>query len=92
MNQSEFIAAVAQELGITKVKAKETLEGISKVILSGVHKHENIAFPNLGRFGKKTTKARSCRNPRTGELMKVAPKTKIIFTASAATKDSVANG
>lgn len=91
MNQSKLIAEVALKLGVTKIKAKEILEGISDVILDGIKHHESIAFPNLGRFVKKTTKERACRNPRTGELMKVAAKTKIVFTASAGTKENVNN-
>ena len=89
MNQSEFITEVAQELGITKIKAKEYLEGISKVILKGIDEHENIAFPDLGRFGKKVTKERTCRNPRTGEPMQVSSKIKIVFSASSNSKAKI---
>jgi len=91
MNQSQFISEVAEKLGLTKIKTKEVLEGIAAVILKGVHDHENIAFPDMGRFSKKITKDRTCRNPRTGELMKVASKAKLVFTPTASAKEKLAN-
>lgn len=87
MNQSELIAKCAEKSEMTKTKMKELLDAIGEVILSEVKSKGTVTFPVIGRFSFKMSKARSCRNPRTGEIMKVPAKAKMVFSASSFVKD-----
>jgi len=89
MNQSDLIAKCAEKTGLTKTKMKEVLETIGDVVLGAVKSKQTVTMPVIGRFGHKVSQARSCRNPRTGAIMKVPAKAKMSFSASSFVKESL---
>lgn len=92
VNQTDLIAKLADKVGLTKIKTKEILESLGEIVLSEMKDQNIVTMPVLGRFTPKTTKARSCRNPRTGEIMQVPEKSKMAFAASAKVKETLENG
>ena len=89
LTQTELIAIYAEKAGLSKVKAKELLDILSEIVIAEMKSKTTVTIPNLGRFVPKVSKARSCRNPRTGAIMEVPSKAKITFSPSASAKEAV---
>lgn len=87
MNQADLIARCAAKTNLTKTKMKEILEVLGEVLLSAIKTQQTVTMPLIGRFNYKVSKARSCRNPRTGEIMNVPAKGKMSFSASSFVKE-----
>lgn len=92
MNKQEIINNIAEEYGLTKVQAKaifETVfEDITKAFMS--KKTENkIQIPGFGTFKMDKRPARTGRNPRTGETMKIPAKQVVKFKASKTLSDRI---
>lgn len=89
MNQADLIAKCAEKTGLTKAKMKEVLDAIGSVVCEAVSANDVVTFPVIGRFSRKVSKARSCKNPRTGEMMQVPAKAKMAFSASSFAKQEL---
>jgi nucleoid DNA-binding protein len=48
-----------------------------------------VKLPGLGTFRKRETKARTGRNPQTGQEIQIPAKTKAAFTVAKSFKDAV---
>lgn len=85
--KSDIIAALADAAGITKAQAKLALEALPAMVLAGAK--EGFTFPGLGKFliGKRA--ARTARNPRTGETLKVKAAKVLKFKVAKAAKDAI---
>lgn len=79
MTKKEIAIRVAEETGIKQIVTKKvmqkTLDAIIDILASG----QNIELRNFGVFKVKSRKARTARNPRTGETVSVPPKKAVIF-------------
>jgi len=71
MNKSELIAAVAQKTKLTKSQTETTVNELLNVIQSTVSKGEEVKIVGFGSFLKQSRKAKTGRNPRTGETHKI---------------------
>jgi nucleoid DNA-binding protein len=91
LNKTQLISAVASGAGITKVHAdkavRTTMEAISKELASG----GNVTLIGFGTFSVYDRKARTGKNPRTGETIKIAGKKVPKFKAGKALADVVAH-
>ena len=90
MSKSEIIAQIADDHGLTKVKAKEIVEQIFGAIGVGLKKEGRFAFPDLGTFTVSERAARKGRNPATGEIIKIKASKNVRFKAAPASKAQVA--
>lgn len=89
MNKTGIIDAVHEKLGGTKTSAEEVVETMINSITDSLKKGEEVSIAGFGTFVVKARAARTARNPRTGEPVKV-PATKVPkFKASKALKDAV---
>lgn len=84
MNKSELIAAVAAHTGQSPKDVGATLRGLEDVVVASVAKGETVTWTGFVKFEKVRRGARSARNPRTGETVKVkaknAPKATVLAT------------
>lgn len=73
MNKAELIAAVDAGLGdeVTGREATVLVEQVVDTIVRTVNKGESVTIAGFGVFEKKRRAARTGRNPRTGEPVKV---------------------
>lgn len=83
MTKKELIDKVAENFGLTKSKADE----IISVVIDSIH--EGTAKDGVSRMGKHifkriTRKARTCRNPRTGETVNVPEKSLVVYRKAVA--------
>ena len=87
MTKSQIIAAVAEKASISKVQAKDALEGLAELAYAGAA--EGFTIPGLGKLVKVDRAARMGRNPATGETIQIAAKTVLKFRIAKAAKDAV---
>ena len=70
MNKAELIEALAARLGDRKT-ATAALDAVLSEVQTTVTKGDRVAITGFGVFEKRTRNARTARNPRTGEPVKV---------------------
>ena len=91
MNKAEFIDALSARLG-DKRAAAQALDAVLTEIQNIVTKGEKVAITGFGVFEKKVRAARTARNPRTGEAVKVKKTSVPAFRPGAGFKTLVAKG
>lgn len=91
MNKAELIDALAARLG-DKKSANAALDAVLAEIQAAVTKGDKVAITGFGVFEKRVRAARTARNPRTGEAVKVKKTSVPAFRAGASFKDMVASG
>ncbi|HEX7947219.1 MAG TPA: HU family DNA-binding protein [Phenylobacterium sp.] len=91
MNKAELIDALAVRLG-DKKSAASALDAVLAEIQTAVTKGDKVAITGFGVFEKRVRAARTARNPRTGESVKVKKTSVPAFRAGASFKDQVASG
>ena len=89
MNKAEFIGAVAAASELTKADAENAVNGMIEVIKKALKKGDTVSLVGFGTFDVKKRKARTGRNPRTGETIKIKASKNPSFKAGKALKDAV---
>ena len=89
MNKAEIINKVHEELGITKADAERAVETMLKCIVDTLVSGQEVSIAGLGIFSAKMRKARTARNPRTGEPIEVPAMRVPKFRAAKALKEAV---
>ena len=88
MNKGELINAVAAK-GLTKKDAGIAVDAIFDAISDAMAKGDNVSLIGFGTFAVKERAAREGRNPRTGEVVKIAASKVPTFKAGKGLKDKV---
>jgi DNA-binding protein HU-beta len=91
VNKAELIEALAARLGDRRT-ATQALDAVLAEIQAAVTKGDRVAITGFGAFEKRVRGARTARNPRTGEAVKVKKTSVPAFKAGAGFKDMVASG
>lgn len=91
MNQSELVMKTAQLTGLPKKDVEHALKVAGDVIQAELAGGGEATLPGIGKLAVVTTKARTGRNPATGESIEIAAKRKPHFSAAKALKDAVAS-
>jgi DNA-binding protein HU-beta len=89
MNKSELIDAVAAKTEMTKAAAGRAIEAVLEVITETVAKSDSVAVIGFGTFEARKRAARNGKNPKTGEIIKIAATTVPAFKPGKAFKDKV---
>ncbi|MFO7565927.1 MAG: HU family DNA-binding protein [Enhygromyxa sp.] len=74
MTKSELIERVAQESGLTKGRAEMVVNTIFDSMTAALIAGEGIEIRGFGSFTVRQYKSYEGRNPRTGDVVHVAPK------------------
>lgn len=72
MNQAELIETVATNAGIKKADAAKVVQAVFEGISSALGKGEEVRLAGFGIFEVAERAEREGRNPRTGEVVKIA--------------------
>src|SRR2546429_2873303 len=91
VNKAELIDALAARLG-DKKSASSALDAVLAEIQTAVTKGDKVAITGFGVFEKRVRAARTARNPRTGEAVKVKKTSVPAFRAGAGFRELVASG
>jgi len=87
-NKAQLIEALSERLGDKKV-ASEAVDGLVDIIIRTVNKGEKVNITGFGVFEKRARAARTARNPRTGETVRVKKTNVPAFRAGTTFKDVV---
>ena len=89
MTRTELIEAIARETDTDKKQAKGFLEGFTRLVEQEMKNEGEVPLAGLGKFKVVKRKARTGRNPATGEAIQIPAKTVVKFTVAKALKDLV---
>ena len=92
MNKSELIDAVAAKTELPKAAAGRAVEVVLGTIAEAVAKGDSVSVIGFGTFEARKRAARTGKNPRTGEALKIAASTVPAFKPGKTFKDLVAAG
>ena len=89
MKKVELVEAIAKKVGITKAEAGRALDSTFEVIAEALEKGDKVPLVGFGTFGTSKRDARTARNPRTGETIKIPARKAVTFKAGTALKNRV---
>ena len=90
MNKSELVEVISSKAEITKAEAKKVLGVTLDAIIDGLASDGKVTLVGFGTFEVRTRSARTGRNPRTGEKIKIAAAKAPAFKPGKEMKDAVA--
>jgi DNA-binding protein HU-beta len=71
VTKADLVDAIAKASGCTKKCAAASLEGLLSAIEAALAKGNVVQITGFGTFDTAKRKARTARNPRTGETIKI---------------------
>ena len=89
MNKTELIDHIAKQADISKAAAGRALEAIVGGIRSSLKKGNSVTLVGFGTFAVGKRAARTARNPRTNEAIKIKAAKVPKFRPGKALKDSL---
>ena len=89
MTKSQVVAHLAEKAGTPKKTAAAVLEELVALAAKEAKRSGQFVVPGLGKAVKANRKARTGRNPQTGEAIKIPAKTVVKFRLAKAFKDAV---
>ncbi len=91
MNKTDLINAVAGETGMSKVDTEKAIKATIDAISGELTNGGSITLVGFGTFSVMERKARTGKNPRTGETIKIPAKKVPKFKAGKALAESISN-
>ncbi|MBN9413644.1 MAG: HU family DNA-binding protein [Candidatus Paracaedimonas acanthamoebae] len=88
MTKSELVATISQHFK-TKAEAERALEAVLESIQVSLKKGEDVRIVGFGTFSVSQRAARTGRNPRTGEEIKIPATKTPTFKAGKELKEAV---
>lgn len=89
MNKAEFVEAIADGAELTKADAGRALDAMIAAVTKALKKGDTVTLVGFGTFQVRERAARSGRNPKTGETIKIDASKNPAFKAGKALKDAV---
>ena len=89
MNKSELIEAVANGAEVSKADAGRAIDAFVEAVKKALKKGDTVALVGFGTFTVRKRNARTGRNPRTGQAIKIKASKNPAFKAGKALKDAV---
>lgn len=87
MNKSELVAAIAEKAGVSKKDTEAMLKAFIETVEGAVKAGDKVQLIGFGTFEAKARAARTGKNPRTGEKIKIAASKVPAFKAGTAFKE-----
>ncbi|MEO0000130.1 MAG: hypothetical protein RL766_176 [Bacteroidota bacterium] len=81
MNKAELIAKLADDAGITKRQANDTLDSFISAVTKTLKGGGKVTLVGFGTFSVTKRAARTGRNPQTGAVIKIKAKKVARFKA-----------
>lgn len=78
MKRSDLVAEYGKKFNLAGKDAEEQIAWVEERIVKGVKAGDEVIL-NIGKFTMKKVPARTGRNPKTGEAIKIAAKKKAVF-------------
>lgn len=81
MTKADLIERVVKEAGpkVSKKQVTDIIEATFEHLHKAIRKDKRFTYPGFGTWTIKKRKARTGRNPRTGETVRIAPTKTVAF-------------
>lgn len=89
MTKKELVDVIAAKTEMTKKDSDTALNAVVEAIKEALIKGDDIRLVGFGTFSVKETAARTGRNPKTGEEIKIPAGKKVAFKASKELKEAL---
>lgn len=89
MNKNDFVNNLADACDITKADAGRAVDAFTEVVKKALKKGDTVALVGFGTFSVRKRAARTGRNPRTNETIKIKASKVPAFKAGKALKDAL---
>jgi DNA-binding protein HU-beta len=90
MFKAEIVKTLKEQAGLsTLAQAEASWDGLFDIILGALKKGDAVAIPGFGSFKVTQRKARTGRNPRTGQEIQIPAGRTVRFTPGKALKESL---
>lgn len=89
MNRKELVDALAAKTESTKADAERAVAGLIDIISGTLKKGDSLSLVGFGTFEVRKRAARTGRNPKTGEALKIKAAKVPAFKAGATLKAAV---
>jgi DNA-binding protein HU-beta len=89
MTQTQLVRGLAENCEVSNKQARQFLDSLSSMAIGEVKKNGVFVLPGIGRLVRVDRKARTGRNPATGESIKIPAKKVVKFRVAKAAKDAI---
>jgi DNA-binding protein HU-beta len=89
MTQTQLVRALAEHGEVNNKVARAILDHLASTAIAEVKKNGVFVLPGIGRLVRVDRKARTGRNPATGETIKIPAKKVVKFRVAKAAKDAI---
>ena len=90
LTKTQLVRHLAEKTEVNNKTAAAFLEHLADTAIKETKKSGVFVLPGLGRLVKANRKARTGRNPQTGEPIKIPAKTVVKFRVAKAAKETIA--
>ena len=89
MTKGDLVGCISDQTGLTKADSERALNAFIESVKKSLKKGNDVSLVGFGTFTISKRKARTGRNPRTGEAIKIAAAKLPKFRAGKGLKDAV---
>ena len=89
MTQTQLVREVATKCEVNNKVARGFVDSLGAMAIAEVKKNGVFVLPGIGRLVRVDRKARTGRNPATGETIKIPAKKVVKFRVAKAAKDAI---
>lgn len=89
MTKQELVDSVAEKAELSKAQVKSVIDSMFEEIVKSIKKDKRFAMPGFGTFTVRERKAKTGRNPKTGEQIKIKASKTIAFKPAPTVKDKL---
>ncbi len=89
MSKTDLVTYVAEKAELTKADASRAVEAMIAVVEAGLKKEGKVTITGFATFTAKKKAAKTGRNPRTGEPVKIPARTAVTIKAGSKLKDAL---
>ena len=89
MIKEDLVAVMAEAGDIKKTQAEKSLSALGEAVRAALAKGEKVVLPGIGTLCCAQRRARTGRNPRTGEEIHIPAKTAVKFSPATAMKEKL---
>lgn len=81
MNKAELVTKLSEDAGVSKSQANAVLDSFTEAVTKTLKSGNKVTLVGFGTFSVSKRNARSGRNPKTGETIKIKAKKVARFKA-----------
>lgn len=82
MNKAELIKKIAEKAEVSQAEATKALDAFLSAVTETLQSGDDVNLSKFGKFSVKERKARTGRNPKTGESVEISEGKRLSFKPS----------